>query len=258
MANQIKQDAWWQSFYEDTPFELYLARTDAAELEETIAFLRDKLKLVAGATIFDQCCGLGGMSIPLAKLGFRIIGADLCAKYIGMAKAEAAAQKLWAEFHEADAFEFLPDVACDAAFNWYTSFGYAEEDSQNLKMIARAFEALKPGGRFALDFLNMPMIMASFKEEMSTVLKSASGDIIQTRHCTHDLVRGTMDQDWTWTTPDGKVLTQKSTLRAYMPVDLLRLFSQAGFTETQLFGGCDSSPVTAESGRCIVIGRKPL
>ncbi len=69
MANQIKQDAWWQSFYEDTPFELYLARTDAAELEETIAFLRDKLKLVAGATIFDQCCGLGGMSIPLAKLG---------------------------------------------------------------------------------------------------------------------------------------------------------------------------------------------
>src|SRR5208283_3335752 len=98
-----------------------MARTDQADLDATIAFLTDKLQLKAGATIFDQCCGLGGMSIPLAKLGFRMVGVDLCHKYIAMAQAEAAAAKLQAEFAVGDAFVFVPGRACDAALNWYTS-----------------------------------------------------------------------------------------------------------------------------------------
>ena len=276
--------AWWQSFYDDTPFELYMVRTNQAELEESIAFLREKLHLTAGATIFDQCCGFGAMSIPLAERGFRMFGADLCKKYIAMAKkavasksgnsnkakvakgksakaktrkSAASPQKLDATFAVADAFDFVPRVACDAAFNWYTSFGYANEDEQNMKMVARAFAALKPGGYYALDFLNMPMIMQAFKSSMSTTLHSPQGDIVQTRQCSFDLYKGTMEQHWTWAMPDGKELTQNSTLRAYMPCDLVAMFKRVGFVDVQLYGGTDGSPLTADSGRCIVVARKP-
>ena len=216
MSN-TKHPAWWQSFYDDTPFELYMVRSNEAELEESIAFLREKLHLTAGATIFDQCCGFGAMSIPLAERGFRMFGADLCKKYIAMAKQAVASKsdktksgktgsakgksrktasstaKLDATFTVADAFDFVPRVACDAAFNWYTSFGYADEDEQNMKMVARAFAALKPGGHYALDFLNMPMIMQAFKTSMSTTLHSPQGDIVQTRKCSFDLYKGTME-----------------------------------------------------------------
>lgn len=287
MSN-TKHSAWWQSFYDDTPFELYMVRTNEAELEESIAFLREKLHLTAGATIFDQCCGFGAMSIPLAERGFRMFGADLCQKYIAMAKQAVASKsksgspkaaktssgktgsakgksakrasaktKLDATFTVADAFDFVPRVSCDAAFNWYTSFGYASEDEQNLKMVARAFAALKPGGYYALDFLNMPMIMQAFKTSMSTTLHSPQGDIVQTRKCSFDLYKGTMEQHWTWAMPDGKELTQDSTLRAYMPCDLVAMFKQVGFVDVQLFGGTDGSPLTADSGRCIVVARKP-
>lgn len=285
MSN-TKHPAWWQSFYDDTPFELYMVRSNEAELEESIAFLREKLHLTAGATIFDQCCGFGAMSIPLAERGFRMFGADLCKKYIVMAKQAVGSKssspksaktssvktgsakgksrktasstaKLEATFTVADAFDFVPRVACDAAFNWYTSFGYADEDEQNMKMVARAFAALKPGGHYALDFLNMPMIMQAFKTSMSTTLHSPQGDIVQTRKCSFDLYKGTMEQHWTWAMPDGKELTQDSTLRAYMPCDLVAMFKQVGFVDVQLFGGTDGSPLTADSGRCIVVARKP-
>ncbi|CAN5219373.1 hypothetical protein BH11CYA1_BH11CYA1_34870 [soil metagenome] len=265
MSN-IKQPAWWQSFYDDTPFELYMVRSNAAELEESIAFLREKLHLTAGATIFDQCCGFGAMSIPLAERGFRMVGADLCKKYIAMAKRELATKaasrtakkaKLNATFTVADAFNFVPRLACDAAFNWYTSFGYADDDEQNMKMVARAFAALKPGAYYALDFLNMPMIMQAFKTSMSTTLHSPQGDIVQTRQCSFDLYRGTMDQHWTWAMPDGKQLNQESTLRAYMPCDLVAMFKKVGFVDVKLYGSTDGSPLTADSGRCIVVARKP-
>jgi 2-polyprenyl-3-methyl-5-hydroxy-6-metoxy-1,4-benzoquinol methylase len=252
--------AWWQSFYEDTPFELYLKRTDAAEVAATIAFLRDKLQVADGARLFDQCCGLGGMSIPLAEAGFDVVAVDLCHKYIDMARAAVADTALKADFHQGDAFVFLPpgknDV--DGAFNWYTSFGYSEDDDVNARMISRAFEALKPGARFALDFLNMPMIMQSFKKTMACTLAGDGGAILQERECSLDVAKGTMLQNWTWTLPDGKVLKQASTLRAYMPCDLVRMFKQCGFTEVELFGDIQGGPLTVDSGRCIILGRKPI
>ncbi|MBS1997307.1 MAG: methyltransferase domain-containing protein [Cyanobacteria bacterium SZAS LIN-2] len=256
-----RKDPWWQSFYDDSPLELYMARTDLTELNESIAFLRDRLRLQPGAVIFDQCCGLGGLSIPLAEAGYRIIGADLCRKYINMARAAAKASgKIpdgTTDFFVGDAFEYIPATRCDAAFNWYTSFGYSPEDDQNRLMIDCAIKAIKPGAFFALDFLNTPMILGAFKEEMSMVLKSPQGDIIQTRKCR--IESGLMQQHWTWTMPDGKKLERDSTLRAYMPADLVRLFKEVGFVDIELFGSCANGgePLTDKSGRCIVVARKP-
>jgi len=273
--NEARQKPWWQSFYDDTPFEIYMARTDHNELAQSLAFLRGQLHIQPGAVIFDQCCGLGGMSIPLAEQGFRMIGADLCHKYIVMARAAANAsveagtldKSVTTDFFVGDAFEYVPATTCDAAFNWYTSFGYAREDEQNVLMIENAFRAVKSGGYYALDFLNMPMILGAFKEEMTTVLHSETGDIIQTRRCKlinepgedGSATRLMMSQHWTWTMPDGKVIVQDSTLRAYMPEDLVRLFQEVGFVDITLFGSCENGgqPRTDKSGRCIVVGRKP-
>ena len=58
--------------------------------------------------------------------------------------------------------------------------------------------------------------------------------------------------------PGGKQLKQNSTLRAYMPCDLVKMFAEVGFEEVQLFGNIDGQPLTSESGRCIVLGRRPL
>ncbi len=249
---------WWESFYEDTPFDIYLARNNQVELEQTLAFLRDRLRLSPGARVFDQCCGLGGVSIPLAQLGFSVTGVDLCSKYIRKAKLEAERLGVTAQFHEGDACEFVPTESADGAFNWFTSFGYFESDADNIKMLKRAFEAIKPGAYFALEFANIPFIIRNFRDEMKSTLVSSDGEIGMTRKCVLDLAHGTMKQHWTFAMPDGRTLEHDSTLRAYMPTDMVRLFGEAGFVDIELFGGINGEPLTVDSGRLVIIGRKPL
>lgn len=256
--NTPKPKGWWESFYEDTPFDIYLARNNQAEVDETIAFLRDRLHLAPGARVFDQCCGLGGVSIPLSQAGFNVTGVDLCSKYILKAKAEAKRLGLTAQFFEGDACEFQPAESVDGAFNWFTSFGYFEGDADNIKMLKRAFETLKPGAFFALEFANIPFIIRNFKNEMKSTLRSEQGEIGMTRKCVLDLAHGTMKQHWTFAMPDGRNLEHDSTLRAYMPTDLVRLFGEAGFVGIELFGGIKGEPLEIDSGRLIIIGRKPL
>lgn len=247
---------WWSSFYEDVPFHLYLERHDAAELELTLRFLSERLHVQPGERLFDQCCGMGSLSIPFAERGYSIVGVDLCESFIARAKTSTVNGACDAEFFVGDAFVFVPESACDGAFNWYTSFGYSADDDENLKMIQRAFESLKPGRWFALDFVNAPMIVRNFKDRMEHRLPTPDGEIVIVRQCRIDRATNVMHQTWNWSLPDGRVVSNQSTLRLYQPDELVKLFQRAGFTEVQLFGGLNGEERTDESGRCICIGRR--
>lgn len=256
MAKQANPN-WWKSFYDDTPFYLYLKRNDPAELEATLYFLTRVLQVNPGDRLFDQCCGMGSVSIPLAKRGYRVVGVDLCEGFIKRANGDIAGGDLSAEFHVGDAFEFVPEGSCDGAFNWYTSFGYSARDSENIRMLQRAFESLKPGAWFALDFLNAPMIRNNFQASMVRKLQTPDGEIVITRECEIDEDTDIMKQVWHWQLPDGRKIESPSTLRLYMPGQLVRLFERAGFTNVKLYGNLEGDPRSDFSPRCICVGRRP-
>lgn len=258
MEEATTDERWWKSFYDNTPFHLYLERHDPVELQSTLVFLAEHLDILPGARLFDQCCGMGSVSIPFAKLGFEIVGVDLCENFIARAKSDTASGALPARYFVGDAFQFVPDVLCDGAFNWYTSFGYSAEDKENIRMIERAFESLKPGACFALDFPNVPMIRKHFQSLLERKLESAGGDILIARRCVINDEAGLMEQTWEWTLPDGRVIKNNSTLRLYEPEQLVEMFAQIGFTDMKLFGSLEGDIRNDESGRCICVGRKPL
>lgn len=256
MAKQADPN-WWKSFYDDTPFYLYLERNDPAELEATVRFLTNVLQVSPGDRLFDQCCGMGSVSIPLAKRGYRMVGVDLCEGFIKRANGDIAGRALSAEFHVGDAFEFSPEEPCDGAFNWYTSFGYSAKDSENIRMLQRAFASLKPGAWFALDFLNAPMIRNNFQPTMVRKLDTPDGEIVITRNCEIDEETDLMKQVWNWQMPDGRKIETPSTLRLYTPGQLVRLFERAGFTNVKLYGNLEGDPRSDRSPRCICVGRRP-
>ncbi len=265
MAKPKSKQNWWQSFYDDTPFHLYLERHDPAELEATLQFLTRVLDLRPGDRVFDQCCGMGSVSIPLAARGLQVVGVDLCKGFITRARGDARkAQPGVAggagsavEFHVGDAFEFVPSEPCDAAFNWYTSFGYSAVDAENIRMLRRAFESLKPGGWFALDFPNAPMIRSNFQPQMIHRLPAEGGEIVITRDCQIDEDSGVMKQVWHWELPGGRKIDSNSTLRLYTPGQLVRLFERAGFACVKLYVTLDGDPRNDASPRCICVGRRP-
>jgi SAM-dependent methyltransferase len=257
MPENAPTSDWWASFYDDNLAEMFLVRADPAELEGTLAFLTARLDLAPGKTAFDQCCGIGGLSIPLAERGVRMIGIDLCEPYIRRAREQLADRGLDCRFHAADAFEFVPEQPCDAAFNWYSSFGYAPEDERNQQMLRRVFAALKPGGRFALDFPNMAGVLGDFKECMVRRHRTADKELLLLRESRLNLAGGMLEQQWTYVFPGDRRVVHHSAVRLYLPHNLADLLAGCGFTEIEFFGSIRGEPLALHSPRCIVLTRRP-
>jgi len=241
---------WWPELYDDLLADVLLE--DASEVDATLRFLVEKLRLAPGARVFDQCAGTGRLSIPLAKWGADVVGVEQAARYVERARAAAQAANVTVRFDVGDAFEYAPDPPCTAAINWWTSFGYLPDDDANARMLRRAFEALVPGGRFALDYPNIANLYTVFRPHEIT----RRGDITMLRESRLDLANGLLHKRWTFLRGTQRV-ERDSTLKLYTPDRLGALLASVGFVELQMFGGLDGSPLALERPRCIVVGVRP-
>lgn len=246
---------WWSALYNEHLADMLLEPSSPAEADATVRFLVEQLALRPGDRVFDQCCGIGRLAIPLARWGAELVGVEQAAGYVERARAAAAG--LPATFHAGDAFRFVPDRPCHAALNWWTSFGYHPDDDANLPMLARAFDALVPGGRFALDMPNVPGVYAGFRPSEIHRRTTPLGEVVMLRESQLDLARGLLHKRWTFLLPDGERIERPSTIKLYTPDRLVALLSAVGFVDARVFGATDASSLTLASPRCIVVARKP-
>lgn len=243
-------DEWWKDLYDDALADVLLEST--ADVPATVAFLVEELGLAPGARVFDQCSGTGRLSIPLARWGAQVVGVEQAARYVERARAAAADAGVEPHFVVGDAFEYVPREPCDAAINWWTSFGYLPDDDGNVRMLRRAFEALRPGGRFAIDYPNVPGLHHDFRPHDIT----RRGDIVMLRESRFDLARGLLHKTWTFVLPDGRRVERPSTVRMYAPDRLAALVASVGFEDVRVYGGIDRQDLTLTSPRCIVSARR--
>lgn len=248
------EDGWWETFYDEHLAHLLLEQTSEAEVQETIRFLTETLSLNAHARIYDQCCGNGRLSLPLAALGHEVVGVDQAAIYIQEAQRAEAPR---ATFFAGDASQVVIDPPCDAVINWWTSFGYATRDEDNLKMLRAAYDSLKPGGGFALDFLNAPGIIRHFQRDVVTRRQLPEGQVVLLRETRLDLQHVRILKHWTYFLPDGRRVEHDTSVGLYMPHQLVALARAAGFDHVELWGGTDGSDLSADSPRCILTARRP-
>jgi hypothetical protein len=123
-------------------------------------------------------------------------------------------------------------------------------------MLARAADALVPGGRFALDFMNVPQVLRGFRRSVTITRDRPHGRITLTRDTTLDLAAGVMHKRWRYELPDGSRPEYASRLRMYMPAELVALLASVGFEAIELYGDETGEPLTLDSPRCIVVARK--
>jgi SAM-dependent methyltransferase len=246
---------WWVSLYDAWLAELFFERTPD-ELARTTQFLIGTLGLAAGDRVFDQCCGNGVLGIALGRRGMRVVGVDQARGYVDAAQREAERLALPVTCLCGDAFEHVPAEPCRGAFNWATSFGYAD-DARNLRMLERAYAALTPGGRFALDTMNVPGVLAAFEPETVLRKTTAHGELVLVRHSRIDPRRGRIDKRWCYTLPDGRTLEHHSSVRLYLPHTLADMLGAVGFRDVTLFGSIAGEPLAMTSPRCIAVGTRP-
>jgi len=248
---------WWENLYDDLLAEVLLVRGSEAEAAATVEFIVDKLGLAPGMRVLDQCCGIGSLSVPLARRGFDVVGVDQCAAYIERGKRDAEAARQKVELHAADALEFVPSQPVDGVFNWWTSFGYHPDDEVNKKMLKRAFDALRPRGFFLLDFMNVPGVLRGLQKDVVLRRNTSQGEVMLLRESSVDLARGTMEKRWTYFLPDGRRKSWPSSVRLYMPHEVARLLVECGFIEVEMYGDVRGGVLAMDSQRLILRARRP-
>lgn len=249
---------WSTNFFDDEYAAFGLANDPPEMIDNAADFIFKTLELKPGELLFDQCCGIGRMSIPLARRGVRIIGVDLTQTYVETARQRAQAEKLTCQFEVGDAFSFVSPQKCDAAINWFTSFSYSPNDADNQKQLQNLFGSLRPGGRLVMDYINIARTMADFRPNMATrPTASTLNGLIVVQENAPDFNTGMMHSHWTFIRQDGQRVEKRFAIRMYMPWDIVRLLRNCGFEVQQLLGSIEGEPFERLSKRLIVLARKP-
>jgi SAM-dependent methyltransferase len=165
--NQLKSSENWYTSWFDTPYYhiLYKER-NYREAQVFMDNITHYLNLPEKAKVLDLACGKGRHSIYLNQLGFDVLGADLSENSITEASKNTN-ETLHFKVHDMrEPFE----EKYDAIFNLFTSFGYFENDEDNLTTLKAIKESLSEYGFAVIDFMNVAHVLETLvPEETKTV-----------------------------------------------------------------------------------------
>ena len=153
----MKKD-WYKKWFNTGDYlDLYKHR-DSADAAGIAGLVKDKVKLPKGSNILDVACGNGRHSRIFAKEGYNVLGIDLSPFLINEAKKELKKSsdqlKDRMSFEIRDMRNLRYKKRFDLVINLFSSFGYFEDDKDNLKVIKGISASLKQGGYFFFDYLN--------------------------------------------------------------------------------------------------------
>jgi SAM-dependent methyltransferase len=141
---------WYTSWFDSPYYHILYKNRDDKEAGLFMKNLTSFLKLSPNSKILDLACGKGRHSKYLNQLGYHVTGIDLSPQSIAYAK-QFENDKLFFEEHDMS----LPyPQKFDAVFNLFTSFGYFENEEDNLNTIKSIKKELNPNGFGVIDFLN--------------------------------------------------------------------------------------------------------
>ncbi|QQX76065.1 MULTISPECIES: class I SAM-dependent methyltransferase [Aequorivita] len=167
---QKEKDNWYASWFNTPYYHILYKDRNHREAALFMNQLTEFLNLKPADSILDLACGKGRHAKYLYKQGFDVTGVDLSRESIQHAK-QYEKPGLHFEVHDM----CLPyPKKFDAVFNLFTSFGYFENEVDNLRTIKSIKAELNPNGCGVIDFLNVELaiknLVASEKKKVGDIL----------------------------------------------------------------------------------------
>lgn len=241
---------WYIRSFQEDYLKIYAHRTDEAAREE-IDHIIQQLQLINGQHILDLCCGNGRHSRQLARQGFVVTAVDLSDVLLAEAR-RLTEDNLSVEYVQCDVRDIAYEQEFDAVLNLFTSFGYFEEVDENQRVLERIKQALKPGGRFVVDFLNPSFVKRSLVPYSE---RKQNGLIIkETRTIEEPFVR-----KWIEVEEDKQIRTYEERVRLFSEADMKHMMEKVGLHIEGVFGSFAFEPFSSDqSSRMIITGHQQL
>jgi SAM-dependent methyltransferase len=166
--SSLKTSNWFTSWFDSPYYHVLYKERDELEAQLFMDNIVHYLNLPEEAKILDLACGKGRHSIYLNQMGYNVTGADLSSNSIAIASLNENETLRFVEHDMRIPF----DQKFDAIFNLFTSFGYFENDEDNLTTLKAIKESISEYGFAVIDFMNVSNVLSNL---VSNEVKSVEG-----------------------------------------------------------------------------------
>jgi SAM-dependent methyltransferase len=178
----MKTKDWFTDWFNTSYYHILYKERNDVEAQLFMKNITALLDLDRSTHILDLPCGKGRHSVFLNSLGYRVTGSDLSENSIIAAKK-----------YENDTLKFnVHDMRVpfrkkyNAVFNLFTSFGYFEDDEEDLLILKNIKNGLTKEGVFVFDFLNANLVKENLVAKEAKIVDAITFNI--TREITNGFI----------------------------------------------------------------------
>lgn len=239
---------WFQDTFDALYPILYAHRTiDAAEAETLFSI--EKTCITKNDCVLDLCCGGGRHIAHVKRVTPHIVGLDYSSHLLAIARELLGDDQA---LIRGDMRHIPFQNAFDVVVNYFTSFGYFQDPAENQKVVGDMAKALKPNGRFFIDYLCKDWAIANLETETR---RHAEGfEIVERRWIERNNSR--INKTTSVVQGDDEIKHTGESVQLYTTEEFEALLQGEGLSIDKLYGDYHGSPCTPESPRMIAVGWK--
>tara|TARA_R110002096_G_scaffold114529_2_gene248434 strand:+ start:2179 stop:2973 length:795 start_codon:yes stop_codon:yes gene_type:complete len=248
-------DFAFDEFFDRDYLAFYAAELNDDTNDDEAHTIAELLQLQPGLRILDLPCGHGRIARRLAAMGATITGIDRSQLFLEHARADADRHGVAVDYREGDMRTLSVDGEFDVVLNWFTSFGYDDDDTLRTQL-TRMHRALVPGGRLLLETINL------HQRDLQPHETSHTKELVD-EHGTHFLI-----DRYYYDPHDGRLHARRFItrsgqatrtipwqLRLFPLTELKTWLREAGFANVQAFSG-GGEVFRCDSERLIVVAQR--
>jgi ubiquinone/menaquinone biosynthesis C-methylase UbiE len=222
---------------------------DAHQTGRQIEFLKRHLE--KGDYILDVACGSGRHTIGLSEMGFDLVGLDVSAKLLRIAKQRRRQIQL-----------VRGDMRClpfksetfDSAVAMDTSFGYLPSKTEDAQSLTEIRRVLSIKGKFIIDVFNQANLAAKYqKKSLLLTHKEYPSFSLDQKQTLSERGDRRFDRWEVHEWRGGQVKVFEHTVRLYKRGQLERLLINAGFMVKEAFGDYEGQDFSVDTPQLILV-----
>ena len=216
---------WYLDWF-NSPFyhQLYKER-DYSEATYFMNNLISRLQIDKNSSILDLACGRGRYSLYLSNIGHKVTGIDISKENISEAKKNES-DKLNYILHD---MRQPLNQKFDLILNLFTSFGYYQEDKDNISIIRSIKSNLNNEGKAVIDFFNIDYVLNNlikYEEKAFDKTKFVINRYLENNLLVKDIIIES----------NNKIYKFQEKVKAYRIEDFLTMFKECDLKFKEKFG----------------------
>ncbi|HPA05731.1 MAG TPA: class I SAM-dependent methyltransferase [Candidatus Hydrogenedentes bacterium] len=239
---------WYARAFDSLYLILYAHRTVEAARPEA-EFAAAELGLGGTERVLDLCCGNGRHMSHLRNWCGSVTGLDYSEALLRLAHDSVGRD---CALVRADMRAIPFREAFDAVTNFFTSFGYFVDPNDNLQVVCGVAAALKPGGRFFIDYVNRDSAIAHLMPE--SVRTQGAYEMRDRRWI--DAERNRINKHTTVLYNGVTIREVEESVQLYSPCEFEGLLHAGGLRVEALYGDYTGAGLDSEAPRMIATGTR--